>query len=91
MEVAPNELVARAEQYAQTRGLTINEKLGYGVHGIVFSAERQSEAGRRAIKVHERDGPYQRERDVYRRLREHGITEIRGCRVPNPGNISFRD
>jgi hypothetical protein len=42
----------------------------------------QPETGVSAIKVHERQREYCRERDVYLRLREFEITEIRGCAVP---------
>jgi hypothetical protein len=62
--------------------LVIRRELGSGVHGIVFSAESQIEGGRSPLKVHERGPDYIRERDVYLRLKGHGITEIRGCNVP---------
>jgi hypothetical protein len=62
--------------------LVIVEHLGFGVHGSVFSAENQGKDGRVAIKVHERQPDYLRERDVYLRLKEHEITNIRGCAVP---------
>ena len=35
-----------------------------------------------AIKVHKQEPDYCRERDAYLRLREHEITIIRGCNVP---------
>lgn len=76
------ELLHRADIYAQRHGMVLGERLGYGVHGIVFVAESQTEPGRAAIKVHEREEPYQRERDVYFRLRDRGVSEIRGCHVP---------
>jgi hypothetical protein len=37
---------------------------------------------RSAVKLHRRELEYVRERDVYLRLREHGVTTIRGCNVP---------
>jgi hypothetical protein len=76
------DLVRRVQAYPDRKGLLIGKQLGSGVHGIVFSAEYQTEGGRSALKVHERHPHYQRERDVYLRLKEHGITEIRGCNVP---------
>src|SRR5207245_9261064 len=42
-----------------------------------------------ALKVHERDKEYRRERDVYLRLQEHRVTDIRGCHVPEM--IAFDD
>jgi hypothetical protein len=76
------ELTRRAQEYCQRTGLVIGEQLGAGVHGIVFAAENQTEVGRSAIKVHEREACYRQERDVYLRLQEHGVRSIRGCAVP---------
>jgi hypothetical protein len=80
------ELVRRAEEYAQRRGRTLGEHLGGGVHGIVFATESQPEKEtlvlRSAIKVHEHASAYIRERDIYLRLKEHGVAAIRGCHVP---------
>ena len=62
------ELLRRADLYAQRHGLVRGEQLGFGVHGIVFVVESQTKPGRSAIKIHEREEPYQRERNVYLRL-----------------------
>jgi hypothetical protein len=35
-----------------------------------------------AVKVHEREVEYRRERDIYLRLRDHGVAQVRGCEVP---------
>ncbi len=77
-----SELLRRAEVYCRREGLFLGEQLGYGVHGIVFTVEYQSKGGREAIKAHEREADYRRERDVYLRLREHGVRAIRQCAVP---------
>lgn len=80
------ELENRARQYTQQHGLLLGEQLGCGVHGIVFVTESQPEnkpaAARSAIKVHQKQPPYCRERDVYLRLQQHGVIAIRGCHVP---------
>ncbi|HEX5272927.1 MAG TPA: hypothetical protein VFW33_20660 [Gemmataceae bacterium] len=76
------DLFRRAEEYAARNGLVIGRQLGFGVHGIVFSAERQTEGPPSALKVHERGAAYSRERDVYFRLQESAVREIRGCHVP---------
>jgi hypothetical protein len=80
------DLERRARQYTQQHGLLLGEELGCGIHGIVFVTECHSEnkpaAARSAIKVHQRQPSYCRERDVYLRLKEHGVTAIRGCHVP---------
>jgi len=81
-----DELVRRAHEYAQQHGLALGEELGFGVHGMVLSSESQIKTGRSslrsAVKVHEREVCYVRERDIYLRLKDHGITEIHGCAVP---------
>lgn len=62
--------------------MQLGEQLGFGVHGIVFACRRLGAPGRLAIKVHERQIPYERERDVYLRLQQHTVTLVRGCHVP---------
>lgn len=47
-----------------------------------MAAKNQIEGGQSAIKVHERETDYGRERDVYIRLGLNGVTDIRGCEVP---------
>jgi hypothetical protein len=44
--------------------------------------QNQTDFEQSAIKVHERERPYSRERDVYRRLAEEGVSAILTCRVP---------
>jgi len=77
-----SELVRRAQQYADRKGSVLKEPLGFGVHGNVFSVEHQSESARTAIKAHEQEAAYVRERDVYLRLREHEVSTVRECNVP---------
>jgi hypothetical protein len=74
-------LARRAKEYADRKGLAVVGELGSGVHGTVFAAQYQIEGGRTALKVHA-TAAYARERDVYLRLKAHGITAIRGCNVP---------
>jgi hypothetical protein len=52
------------------------------MHGSVFEVQSQTKFGRLAIKVYERERDFSRERDVYLRLMTHGVTDIRGCAVP---------
>ncbi len=42
------ELLRRADRYAQRHGLVLADQLGFGIHGIVFVAESQTESGRSA-------------------------------------------
>jgi len=80
------ELFGRAREYASRYGLVLGDELGFGVHGTVFVVQSQPQeaahAGQSAIKVHEREPDYCRERDAYLRLKEHGIRAIGGCHVP---------
>ena len=48
----------------------------------MFVVESQTERGRSAIKVHEHERYFCRERDVYLRLAAWEVTDIRGCAVP---------
>ena len=76
------ELLQRAFEYCQRTGLQLGPRLGFGVHGSVFSARNQTRTGRSAVKVHDRERFYRRERDVYRRLADEGIDSILGFDVP---------
>jgi hypothetical protein len=70
--MTPEEFFQRAESYAQKLSLRIERQLGFGVQGTVYSSSRRT-----AIKVHEREVAYQRERDAYLRLRDCvGITFV---------------
>ncbi len=74
--------IQNAPTYATQRQLELAERLGSGIHGIIFVAGNKSEGGRTAVKVHRESEPYLRERAVYERLKRAGITEIPGCNVP---------
>jgi len=78
----PPEFLRRTQKYCEANGLILGDSLGSGVHGNVFALESQSEKDRSAIKVHEREGAYRRERDVYLRLIECEVADIRGCAIP---------
>jgi hypothetical protein len=76
------ELLRRAQEYCEGHGLTICQPLGAGVHGSVFAVESQTEKKVSAVKVHEQERAYCRERDVYRRLKECDVADVCGCAVP---------
>jgi hypothetical protein len=76
------DLDRRLHQYADRHDLAIEQQLGFGVHGTVFSMRHKTDGEMSAAKVHERGRDYARERDVYLRLGEHGVRTIRGCRLP---------
>src|SRR5437870_4488140 len=81
MSVAP-ETVGRAEEYCGHKGLAIGKQLGFGVHGSVFAALNQTSGRKSAVKALERERFYLRERNVYLRLQESSVTDIRGAEVP---------
>ena len=82
----PSEPIARVREYAKRHALALVDEFGHGVHGSVFAAESQPEksAGllQWAVKVHKNEADYRRERDIYLRLEENDVTQIRGCDVP---------
>src|SRR6058998_462407 len=75
-------LFHNAQMYASRHHLQVAERLGFGIHGIVFVAEDNSKAGKTAIKAHQYPEAYLRERRVYERLQAAGVTEIAGFHVP---------
>ena len=75
-------LESAAAAYAQARSLTLAERLGHGMHGIVFVAENNTFPGKFAVKIHRQPEPYYREREIYERLREQRVSQISGCNVP---------
>jgi len=75
-------LIQNAQTFALQHQLQLAERLGFGIHGIIFVAEDKSKAGKTALKVHRSVEPYLREREVYERLRDAGVSEILGFNVP---------
>jgi hypothetical protein len=82
-------LTQHAEAYALNCNLRLAERLGHGIHGIVYAAESNSEPGNIAIKAHRSEDGYFRERDAYLRLRKANVEEILGLHVPRL--IRFED
>jgi hypothetical protein len=77
-----DDFIKNAQAYASQHQLELAERLGFGIHGIIFVAVSKIESGRTAIKVHREYEPYFRERMVYERLKRAGITEILDFDVP---------
>lgn len=76
-------LIENARVYARRHQLQLAERLGFGLHGIVFSAENKSNFGKSVLKIHRYDEPYLREVSIYKRLRDDGIGEIVGFYIPD--------
>jgi len=60
-------LIENARVYARRRQLQLAERLGFGIHGIVFSAENKSNFGKSVVKIHRYEEPYLRELSIYQR------------------------
>jgi hypothetical protein len=71
-----------AGAYAARHQLRLTERLGFGIHGTVRVAEDNIKKDKSAIKAHNSATPYFRERAVYERLRDAGVSEVLGFHVP---------
>jgi hypothetical protein len=75
-------LIQNAQAYASRHQLRLAERLGFGIHGIIFVAEDNLKVGKTAVKAHHSIEPYRRERDVYQRLKSASVADVIGFRVP---------
>jgi hypothetical protein len=76
------EVIANAEAYFTRHGLRVVERLGFGIHGMVFLVEGNAEYLISAVKIHHERAPYRREQDIYERPAELAVTEIGGFETP---------
>jgi hypothetical protein len=83
------DIIEKTEAYLLRRGCHLAGRLGSGIHGIVFAIEGNAHPGVSALKIHYSEEPYRREKEVYERLKEAAIFEIRAFRVPQL--IAFDD
>ena len=60
-------LIQNARTYASQHQLCLAERLGFGIHGIVFVSENNTKPGKTALKAHRFSEAYFRERSVYAR------------------------
>ena len=72
----------RFTAYAAGRNLRLPRRLGSGIHGVVHEAESNAFPGFVAVKTLRDVPPFERERDVYLRLRQAKVRLIRGFHVP---------
>lgn len=77
MGMDESDRMRRLEAYAHDSQTTLGRKVGFGASGTVYETMRNS-----AIKAHDTQASYERERNAYLRLRRRGVREICGCRVP---------
>ena len=71
-----------AHAYAARHQLRLTQRLGFGIHGTVRVAENKIKKEKSAIKAHNSVTAYLRERTVYERLRDVGVSEVLGLHVP---------
>ena len=72
-----DELRHRATAYANAHGIQLEDMLGSGKDGIVFSTNVRS-----AVKVFSQQETFRREWTCYQRFQENGIREVLGHHVP---------
>ena len=77
-----NDLIQFAQTYAMRNGRQLAERVGFGMHGIVYTTQDNVSRGKSAIKVHEFTEPFLRELAIYQRLQAIEITDILGFHVP---------
>ena len=75
-------LIPNARFYADRHQLELAESLGSGKDGIVLVAKHKVKPANVAIKVLRWDELYQREKQVYERLRELEVKIVEGFNVP---------
>ncbi len=76
-------LIQNARAYASRHQLQLVERLGFGIHGIIFVAEHNSKAGKTALKIHRAAEPYLRERAVYERGKTQASARFLGSTFLN--------
>lgn len=74
--------VRRFAAYAARRNLGFARFLGSGKDGVVHRMESNAFPGFVAVKSFYKASQFERERDVYRRLRELNIRQVRGFTIP---------
>lgn len=81
MSMDDEELIEAAARYAAKHGVSVGERLGFGIHGRVCLLLRKG-IPVSALKVFREPVFFQRERDAYLRLRDAQLREIEGCALP---------
>jgi hypothetical protein len=50
-------IIENAHAYARKHQLQLTERLGFGIHGIIFSAESKCRLGKSVLKAHREKEP----------------------------------
>ena len=77
-----DDIEERLGAFALANNLQLVEQIGFGIHGRAVLVDRRELLLLSVIKAFDSVGPYQRERDVYLRLREADVLAVVGCNVP---------
>ena len=72
----------RVAAFLEDHNFNVVERIGFGIHGQVFSIADENDFLVTVLKFFEDSPPFFRELNVYRRLGEEGVTELAGCNVP---------
>lgn len=73
---------SKLRAFLKSSKLTLLERIGFGIHGQVFAVHGSGPL-LSVVKVFEsEEQPYQREREVYLRLRAMKVTYVEHCAVP---------
>jgi hypothetical protein len=75
-------LIQHAQRYAAPRNLQLAERLGFGIHGIVYVTEIKTKPGKRAIKALREQEFFERELEAYQLLHDAGVSKLLGFHVP---------
>lgn len=71
------DIVRRSKEFAERYSLRINDRLGYGKDGTVWSTD-----GAAALKIFRRQERFARELAVYQRLTLNDVSTVAGHNVP---------
>src|SRR5436309_541717 len=77
MSTSSREIEDRAREYANARGLVLEDRLGFGRDGSVFSTPTGT-----AVKSYDGLDAFERELSCYQRLHRFGVDEVLGHRIP---------
>ena len=77
-----DELLEAARGYAVQQHLALAERLGSGIDGSVWTLKSETNPLDTAVKIHRGTATFWREVRCYERLRERGISHVRGFVAP---------
>src|SRR4051812_47572002 len=76
------DILSAAETYAKRTNRLVSGRIGFGIHGTVFTLEGNAQIAPTVLKVHYSKEPFTREWDIYLRLADAQVTNIDEFDVP---------